>query len=293
MTQSVLILGSSGRFGRHAATAFAQAGWQVRRFDRTRDDLDTATRGVDVVVSAWNPPGYHLWDETLLAAHSAVAEAAAQHGATVILPGNVYVYGPEAPSPWRPDTPHRAANPLGQFRKRVEAAYRDSGATTIVLRCGDFIDTEKTGNWFEGHITPGVQKGYIRYPGDPDAPHAWAYLPDAARAAVALAEGRARLSGFNDVPFDGYTLTGRELARAIGRVTGREIAVKPFKWGMMRLAKPFMPMLGGVFEMRYLWSLPHRLDGARLAQLSPEFAPTALDDALRAALAYQARANAA
>ena len=284
MTQTVLILGASGRFGRHSALAFTQAGWKVRRFDRAHDDLETAIAGADVVVSAWNPPGYHLWTEDLLAQHAAVAKAAAREGATVILPGNVYVYGPEAPSPWRPETPHLAQNPLGLFRKRVEGAYRDSGATTVVLRCGDFIDTEKTGNWFETYISSSASKGFIRYPGDPDAPHAWAFLPDAARAAVALAEIWDTLTGFNDVPFEGYTLSGRDLARAIARITGREIAVKPFQWGMLRLMKPFMPMLAGLFEMRYLWSLPQRLDGSRLAELVPDFVPTPVDDAIEQSL---------
>ncbi|GKY86347.1 epimerase [Sinisalibacter aestuarii] len=288
MTQTVLILGANGRFGSHAATAFATAGWRVRRFDRAADDLETAMQGADVVVSAWNPPGYHLWNEALAESHAAVAAAAARSGATVILPGNVYVYGPDAPAPWRADTPHRATNPLGLFRKRIEAAYRSSGARTLILRCGDFIDTHPTGNWFEGYITPSVPKGFIRYPGNPDAPHAWAYLPDAARAAVALADNRAQLARFEDVPFPGYTLSGHDIADAISRVTGRGIAVKPFQWNLMRLARPFMPLLRGVFEMRYLWSLPQRLDGARLAQLAPDFTPTAAEDALRDALAYQA-----
>lgn len=293
MTQTVLILGASGRFGRHSAQAFTQAGWRVRRFDRARDDLETAIARADVVVSAWNPPGYHLWTEDLLAQHAAVARIAAGAGATVILPGNVYVYGPEAPSPWRADTPHLATNPLGLFRKRLEATYRESGATTVVLRCGDFIDTEQTGNWFESYITPGVPKGFIRYPGDPDAPHAWAFLPDAARAAVALAEIRERLTGFNDVPFEGYTLSGRELARAITQVSSCEIRVKPVQWGMMRLVKPFMPMLAGVFEMRYLWSLPQRLDGTRMAELVPGFAPTPVEEALIQSLSLPNRAQAA
>ena len=61
----------------------------------------------------------------------------------------------------------------------------------------------------------------------------------------------------------------------------------------MRLVKPFVPRLGGVFEMRYLWSLPHRLDGARFAGLETGFVPTPVEDALRAALAHQARALAA
>jgi nucleoside-diphosphate-sugar epimerase len=285
MTRTVLILGGHGRFGRYASEAFAAAGWQVRGFDRARDDLDTAMRGAEVVVSAWNPPGYHLWNQALLEQHARVAAAARREGSTVILPGNVYVFGPEAPSPWRPDTPHLASNPLAQFREKVEQTYRASGAQTIVLRMGDFIDGRSQGNWFESYIAKSVPSGFIRYPGDPEAPHAWAFLPDAARAAVALAERRGSLAQFEDVPFPGYTLSGRELAGAITRATGKPVAVKPFQWGMMRLLRPFMPVLKGVFEMRYLWSLPQRLDGARLAELVPGFEPVPAEKALAQALA--------
>lgn len=287
MSNTVLILGGNGRFGRHASEAFIAAGWKLRQFDRDHDDLETAMQGADVVVNAWNPPGYHLWGDALVARHAAVAAAARHSGATVILPGNVYVFGPAAPMPWRADTPHLADNALARIRKRIEAAYRDSGAQTIILRCGDFIDGATTGNWFESHIVATVDKGFIRYPGNPTVPHAWAWLPDAARAAVALAEARTRLAAFEDVPFEGYTLSGNELAAAIGRVLGRPVAVKPFRWGPIRALKPFMPALKGVFEMRYLWSLPHRLDGARLAELLPDFAPKSMDEALRIALGQQ------
>lgn len=284
MSNTVLILGGNGRFGRKASEAFLAAGWTVRQFDRARDNLDTSMSGVDVVVSGWNPPGYHLWNEALFALHAAVAHAAKRAGTTVILPGNVYVFGPNAALPWRADTPHLATNPLAVFRKRIEAVYRDSGAQTIILRCGDFIDGETTGNWFESQIAVTVDKGFIRYPGDPMVPHAWAWLPDAARAAVGLAEARARLAVFEDVPFAGYTLSGNELAAAIGQALGRPMAVKPFPWGVVRLIKPFSPVLKGVFEMRYLWSLPHRLDGARMAALLTDFTPTPVGEALRIAL---------
>ena len=55
MTQTVLILGASGRFGRNAARAFRAAGWTVRGFDRQTDTLEQAARGMDVIVNAWNP----------------------------------------------------------------------------------------------------------------------------------------------------------------------------------------------------------------------------------------------
>jgi len=287
MTQTVLILGGSGRFGRHATQAFTEAGWQVRQFERARDNLDAAIQGADVVVMAWNPPGYHLWARQLVDLHKRIAEAARKAGVTVILPGNVYVFGPDAPSPWGAETPHLARNPLARLRIAAEDAYRAAGTRTIVLRCGDFIDGEDSGNWFESHIAKSVPKGFIRYPGEPDVPHAWAYLPDAARAAVALAEQRARLDRFEDVPFPGYTLSGKGLAAAISHAMGFDIALRPFNWGLMRLVRPFMPVLGGVFEMRYLWSLPHRLDGSRLAELVPDFKATRVEEALSAALAHQ------
>ncbi len=280
MTQSVLILGASGKFGSNALAAFQQAGWQVHSYNRKQDDLARAMRGMDVVVAAWNPPGYHLWTEAMLDQHRQVAETAAREGVTVILTGNVYVYGPKAPSPWRPDTPHLAENPLGLYRKRLEAIYRDSGAQVIILRMGDFFDGRTKGNWFESFIAGKVKRGFITYPANPDVPHAWAYLPDAARAAVGLADKRAQLNRFEDVPFSGYTLTGRELGAAIARALGRKVRVKPLAWWQFRLLRPFMPVLKGVFEMRYLWSLPQRLDGARLKALLPEFETTPVEQAL-------------
>lgn len=285
--KTVLVLGGSGRFGRHATRAFADAGWQVRQFNRETDDLDRAMQGTDVTVMAWNPPGYHLWARELVGLHRKVAEAAARAGSRVIIPGNVYVFGPDAPSPWTADTPHMATNPLGVLRKEAEATYRKAGAKAIVLRCGDFIDTEKSMNWFEGFVAKRAHKGRIAYPGPLDVPHAWAYLPDAARAAVALAERHETLADWEDVPFEGFTLTGRELADALSRALGREVRAGRFRWLPLRFLRPFVPMIGGLFEMRYLWSLPQRLDGEKLAQLAPEFSPTPIAHALRRATAWQ------
>lgn len=293
MTQTILILGGNGKFGRHAATAFADAGWTVRQFDRRTDDLTRAMTGADVVLMGWNPVGYHLWADQLVALHEDVARAAAATDTHVILPGNVYVHGPGHGLPWTAATPHTATNPLAMLRNQAEAAYTRHGAKLIILRCGDFIDTEKSGNWFDSYIAPDVAKGHIRYPGPPGVPHAWAFLPDAARATVALAEVRHDLSGHEDVPFPGYTLTDNDLAAALASALGHPVMVKPFRWQPLRLLTPAMPVLRGVFEMRYLWSMPHALDGGRLAELAPGFTPTPLTEALAQALAWQGRQAAA
>lgn len=284
MQQTVLILGANGRFGSNTAQAFTAAGWQVRKFDRSRDRLEQAARGVDVIVNAWNPP-YHHWAKEVPALHARVRRAALDNDATVIIPGNVYVFGPDAPFRWTSDTPHLATNPLGRLRIDMENAYRRDGVRTIVLRSGDYIDTSASGNWFDMLMGKHLAKGKFYYPGRTDIPHAWGYLPDVARAAVMLSEKRDQLKRFEDVPFPGYTLTGQELVAAISKVSGRNIKLKKMAWWPMNFARPFAPVLNGIFEMRYLWNLPHRLDDERFNTLLPDFQPTPIDEALARGIA--------
>ncbi|MEM1064844.1 MAG: epimerase [Pseudomonadota bacterium] len=286
MSGTALILGANGRFGSHAAAAFWNACWHVKIFERGRDDLIEEARGADVIVNGWNP-GYPDWARAVPQITEAVIEAAAASGATVILPGNVYVFGEDAPARLGAATPHAAENPLGQVRAEMEAAYRSAGVQTIVLRAGDFLDTEASGNWFDKVIARAAPKGWLEYPGPLDAPHAWAYLPDLARAAVALAERRAELPAFTDVPFPGYTLTGQEIAQAAAAALGRPIEARQMCWLPIKLARPVWPLARYLVEMRYLWSKPHWLDGAHFDALVPDFVPTPVPLALRRALQHQ------
>lgn len=283
MTQTVLILGANGRFGRNAAEAFWNANWRVKLFDRAIDDLMTEADCVDVIVNAWNPP-YPQWKAEVPALTERVIAAAKASGATVIVPGNVYVYGPDAPAQLTADTPHAATNPLGRVRIEMEEAYRTSGVQTIILRGGDFIDTEASGNWFDMIITAKAAKGTFTVPGDPDAMHAWAYLPDITRAAVQLAEKRILLNQFEDIAFPGYTMSLNEMQRHCEDVLDRDLEQRDFGWLTIRAAGLVWPMGRNLVEMRYLWNKPHRLDGARFAQLLPGFRETDPVDALRVAL---------
>ena len=64
MQKTVLILGATGRIGRHTEAAFSGAGWAVRKFNRSADDLRSAAAGADVIVNGWNPP-YNRWQAEL------------------------------------------------------------------------------------------------------------------------------------------------------------------------------------------------------------------------------------
>lgn len=273
MEKNVLVLGATGRFGRHAAEAFWNAGWQVRLFDRTTEDMSEAARGADVIVNALNPP-YADWETQVPQITSDVIGAAQISGATVIIPGNAYGYGHKIPSRITSDTPKDAENSLGRIRNVMEDTYRAAGIKTIVLRAGDFIDTQASGNWFDMIIVAKLAKGKVVSPGALDEVHAWAYLPDIARATVQLAEKREQLEPFQEVLFPGFALSLREVTTLLEQVEGRPLKLTKMNWLPLHIASPFWRMGKHLLEMRYLWSMPHKVDEAQFNALLPGFVST-------------------
>ncbi|MEL7128284.1 MAG: NAD(P)H-binding protein, partial [Pseudomonadota bacterium] len=177
MSKTVIVLGAKGRFGRAASKAFSEAGWEVLAFARSwkkagyapygkpveGDAFDVRTliahtAGCDVIVNALNPP-YQNWARDLPKLTAAVIEAAKINGGTVMVPGNVYNYGAEMPAVLSEATPHRPTSRKGRLRQDMEEAYAvaaDDGVQTIILRAGDFLERETTGNWFDTYMIPKI-----------------------------------------------------------------------------------------------------------------------------------------
>jgi nucleoside-diphosphate-sugar epimerase len=305
MTGTVIVLGAKGRFGRAAVTAFAAAGWQVRAFARSwagshvpaeeeqlegnASDIPTVTTAcsnVDVIVNALNPP-YAAWARDLPRLTKSVIAAAKAANATIMLPGNVYNYGEGMPETLTETTPHAARSGKGLLRTQMEQCYREAaqqGVRSIILRGGDFIEGSNTGNWFDDQIAVNVDKGRVMYPGPLDQVHAWAYLPDMARVLVALATRRSEFGAFEEFGFPGYSLTGGALIDALGRVSGCKLKVSRMNWTMLAVLGVALSSLREVVQMRYLWRVPHALDGTKLNRVLSEFEPTPLDAALQSSL---------
>ncbi len=285
MTDSVLILGANGKIGSRAAEAFWNAGWTVRRYERGTD-MVAAAKGCDVIVNGLNPPAYHNWATLIPQITQQVIAAAKANGATVIVPGNVYNLDGQG-GEWSEHTPHAPVTRKGKIREDMERAYQASGVQTIVLRAGDFIDPDGNGDVMQMVHLRNINKGRVVSPGDPDALHSYCYVPDWAQAAQMLAAKRHLLAQFEDVPFAGITMTTRELAHKLGDISERDLTLGGFPWAIMRLLSPFWELARELMEMRYLWNIPHRLNGEKLTELLPDFRPTHLDDVLSHALAAQ------
>jgi len=310
---SILILGANGRLGLAAAQAFTAAGWLViaplrhaaaaglpagvRLLQTPIEQTEQLAReaaGASLVLYAVNPP-YTAWAKQMLPLARCGMAIAERLGARLLLPGNVYNFGEKMPARLVENTPQHAASRKGQLRIALEAEIEQRCATgqlrATVLRAGDFYGAG-AGSWFDQAIVKSLRAGKLVYPGPKDLPHAWAYLPDLARAFVALA-GRAPAAcgPFERFHFAGHTLTGAELLAGIERAAAA-LGIAPQKawvhggmpWGVIRLGGLLVPTWRELAEMAYLWRVPHALDGAALARAVGPLAGTPPADALRAAL---------
>jgi nucleoside-diphosphate-sugar epimerase len=310
---TALVLGANGRFGLAAAQAFAGAGWRVLAQIRRAPDpampgsakvleielkdtrrLVAASGGVSVVVYGVNPV-YTRWKELLLPMGRMGMDIAQNLGATFMMPGNVYNFGEAMPPVLREDTPQRATTRKGRLRVELEdeLARRAPGLRSVVVRAGDFFGSG-TGSWFDLAIVKSIARGKLVYPGPLDVPHAWAYLPDLARAFVELARrelARDDLPAFCRLHFAGYTLTGAQLLAALEHAAAR-LGLAPARgwrhgrmpWGFIHAGGLVVPMWREIAEMSYLWRVPHALDGALLESTIGPAASTDIDAALRETL---------
>lgn len=313
--QTALVLGASGGIGSEMVRQLAGKGWKVRALKRglgvasrlvdgvewmegdamNAPDVAKAAEGCDVIVHAVNPPGYRGWGQQVLPMIDNTIAAAAAQGATIVLPGTVYNYGPDAFPILREDSPQRPVTRKGKIRAEMEArlcrASEQGTIRVIVVRAGDFIGPGARNNWLsQGIIRPGKVPTEVKLPSAPGVGHQYAYLPDVAAAMMALLEKGERLPPFASYNFGGYwDSDGTELGHAIQRVISAHGAkppkLKAFPWWMIRLIAPFNETLREMMEMRYLWQQPVRMENQLLREVLGAEPHTPLETALTHTLA--------
>jgi nucleoside-diphosphate-sugar epimerase len=244
------------------------------------------------VVHAVNPV-YTRWDAELLPLARAGMDVAERLGASFMLPGNAYNFGAAMPPLLCADTPQRPTTIKGHQRRQIEAEMQERAAQgrlhSVVIRAGDFYGGG-SGNWFDQAIAKDIAKGKLVYPGPLDVPHAWAYLPDLAQAFVAVA---ARRDGpaFEALHFAGHTCTGNQLLSGL-QAAAEALGLRPpqgwrhgsMPWGLIRAVGTVYPLWREFARMRYLWQVPHALDGSALAHAVGPLPATPHSTALRQAL---------
>ena len=258
-----------------------------------RADVSAAAQGVSVIVHAVNPPGYRNWGKLVLPMMDNTIAAATAVGATVVLPGTIYNYGPDAFPALTETSPQHPVTRKGAIRVEMEQCLRDyarRGGRVLIVRAGDFFGPVAGNNWFsQGLVKAGRAVTTVYRPGGAGVGHEWSYLPDVARTVVELLEKSSSLEPFATFHMRGHwDSDGTQMTDAIRRVVARRTGIEPrlaaFPWWLLTLASPFITTFREMREMRYLWRNPLRMDNARLVSVLGREPHTPLDDAVEATL---------
>jgi nucleoside-diphosphate-sugar epimerase len=279
------------RLVRRGAPDPALAGVEWARGDITeRLFAEAALRGAHAVYHCANPANYR-WEGTLLPLARAVRESAGRAGARLVVLDCLYMYGRPRDGVLTEDHPHAPCSRKGALRAQLAGelfeAHARGEVRVVAGYAGDFFGATASdqatlfGSRFFAslrHDRPVVALG------DPDQPHAYAYLPDVAEGLAILGENDAALGRPWHLPvaWNGST---RELMARFARAAGRPLRLRRVPGWLLATAGVFNRTLREAAEMVYQWEVPYQLDDSRFCRTFGA-APTPIDHAVAETLGY-------
>ena len=232
-----------------------------------------ALHGIDVCFYCVNPP-FARWLELFPPLLEAAIEGARIAGSKLVFPGNVWIYGPGAQGVEVNESAPPAPTSLrGTLRAEMEERLISAHVPSLIVRLPEFFGPGVV------TLTARVLHAALRgkralWPGPVDPPIELVFMPDAARAMVALGCRDDLPHGVVHLP--GQRTTAREFAEMAFTAAGtkpRLTAVPP--WGL-RLAGLFDATAAGAVDIAHLWTHPILLDGSRCRALLGDLPRTEL-----------------
>jgi nucleoside-diphosphate-sugar epimerase len=232
--------------------------------------LAAAEGASQIVLSVGFPYDGKVWREAWPTTMANVLAAAEATGARVVFVDNLYMYGPQT-EPLREDMPLTSYGQKPAVRAEITRMWMSAQATGRVrfaaLRAPDFYGpgvgaVSHFGDLGFGALAKGKSATLVI---PPDTPHAFAYVPDIARAVVTLLDAPDDAFGQAWHVPSAPTRTAREIfsigASALG-VKPRITAVPLWLLPAMALV---MPVLKGFVEMKFQWDRPYMVDHSKFA----------------------------
>lgn len=215
-----------------------------------------------------------VWGEAWPKATANFIAAAEATRARIVHIDNMYMYGPQKAhenAPLHEDLPLTASGRKPAVRSETtrmwQKAAREGRIRWASLRAPDFygagVDRSHIGETGLGRLAQGKAAMLLM---QPDQPHAFAYVPDIARAAVTLL----------DAPDDAYnqvwhvpcapTRTPRQLLQIGADALGQKLKLMAMPTIMLRAIGVFSPFLRECVEMRFTWNQPYHVDATKFSR---------------------------
>lgn len=288
MRRVVTVLGF-GAVGQACVAALAGSGHKVIVAQRKRptalppevefrscDVLDSASvtsavRGSrQVVLAIGFPYRTAQWQQCWPQAMTHVLEACRQEQARLVFIDNLYMYGPQF-EPLREDMPltRRGGKPAvrADVTRLWLAAAQAGHVKVTALRAPDFygpgVRLSHLGDTSLAALAAG-RRAWLLVP--PDTPHDFAYVPDVARAAVALLEAPDECYGQAwHVPC-APTRTPRAILALGAAALGHPLRLSSIPLGLSRLLGVASPFMREFAEMQFTFDRPYRVDASKFAR---------------------------
>ena len=246
--------------------------------------------GADALYNCANPQQYSTWPKVWPPIANALLHAAEASGAVLVVMNNLYGYG-EVSEPMREDTRLRPTTVKGWIRARMwrdAKELHDAGRIRVTeARASDYLGGREMSVLDTTVLSRIAGGGRPIWLGDPDAPHSWTYVDDAAATLVAIATDERAWGKPWHVP------TPPPLSARVAAVRAAELIGAPrpkltrIPYAAFWASGVFNPQLRAMREMHYQFTRPFELNST-LTEQTFGLAPTPTDDALRAAtLAYK------
>jgi nucleoside-diphosphate-sugar epimerase len=264
-------------------------GFRALAADLSRADaLDEALgAGRGAIIYQCAAPPYHQWAQ-FPALQRAILTAAGRAGARVVLGENLYGYGPVT-GEMREGTPLAATAKKGRIRARMSEealdAHRRGDVAVAISRASDYfgprVVNSALGDRAVGKL---VRGGVADVLGDPDQPHSWTYIRDAARTMVRLGIEERALGEVWHVP-NNPAISARAMLALVGAQAGTPLKLRPVGALMLRFVGLFDPGARETIEMLYEFDRPFVASDAKI-RTAFGLMPSPLEPAIRETVAY-------
>lgn len=248
-----------------------------------------AAEGAGVVYQCLAAP-YHRWGDLFPPLQRAVVHAAQTAGARYVSFENVYMYGDTHGEPINESTPLGTHTRKGKVRLAMAEELRrlhDAGDLAVATARGsDFFGPRGTGQSPLGDLVIGAALAGkpARVVGDPDQPHSYTFLPDAARTLAALGTRDDVVGKVFHVP-NAPARTTRQIVEIVAEQVGSPVKLKTTPRLALRLVGLFNPTVRELDEMLYEFTQPFVVDGTK-AEALLDVTPTPLDEAIAQTVAW-------
>lgn len=221
-----------------------------------------ATEGAAVIYHCMNPSAYTAaaWQAEFPAMGEALIGAALAHQARLVCLDNLYGYGIQE-GKRREDSSMLATGPKGRVRVAWDARLRGvAGLRWVAGRAGDFFGPGADQALFSPKMLQDLRAGKSAWlVGDPQADHAFSFVPEVAHALVQLGTADHTVEGkVYHLPV--FQLPPAELLTHLAKALGVSPGYHRLPAWFLRMAGPFGGLLGELAETAYQWDRPFLVD---------------------------------